>query len=252
MMLEPITAPLLKGTRHAFFSRRGGVSSGVYASLNCGPGSGDQADAVRINRERAARALQAAPAMLRSVHQHHSADVAIATDIPWGQRPMADAMVTTAPGVALGVLTADCAPILFADPVSEVIGAAHAGWKGALAGVAEATIDAMVRIGAERRNILAAIGPTISQRAYEVGPEFLDRFTADDAASDRFFAGGRGDRMHFDLPGYLLARLRATGIAEAAWTGHCTFSEPMRFFSFRRATQARETDYGRLISIIVI
>ena len=163
---------------------------------------------------------------------------------------MADAMVTTIPGVALGVLTADCAPVLFADAEAEVIGAAHAGWKGALDGVLEATLSAMEALGARRDAICVAIGPTISQRNYEVGPEFVERFLDEDLSFSRFFAGGTEDRAMFDLPGLILHRLREAGIKEAAWTGHCTYGDAERFFSYRRTTHAGEADYGRLISII--
>jgi YfiH family protein len=161
-------------------------------------------------------------------------------------------MVTRTPGVVLGILTADCQPVLFADPEAGVIGAAHAGWRGALDGVLEATVAAMAALGARPERIRAVIGPTISQRAYEVGPEFLDRFRAEDPDSLRFFAAGAGDRLHFDLPGYGLARLRAAGIGHAEWTGHCTYADPARFFSFRRTTHAREADYGRLLSAITL
>ena len=162
----------------------------------------------------------------------------------------ADAMVTNVPGVALSILTADCQPVLFADRENMVIGAAHAGWRGALDGVLENTIDAMVDLGAERENIIAVIGPTISQRAYEVGPEFLDEFLSTDGENDRFFARGKGDRFLFDLPAYGLHRLRKAGIARAEWTRYCTYSDPDRFFSYRRATHNKEADYGRLISVI--
>ena len=162
----------------------------------------------------------------------------------------ADALVTAQPGVALSVLTADCQPVLFADPLARVIGAAHAGWRGALSGVLERTIEAMEALGAKRVNIHAVIGPTISQRAYEVGPEFMDAFLAEDPDHDRFFAGGQGDRVHFDLPGFGLHRLREAGVGLAAWTGHCTYSDPALFFSYRRSVHQHEADYGRLISAI--
>jgi YfiH family protein len=160
------------------------------------------------------------------------------------------ALVTTAPGLALGILTADCAPVLLADRAAGVIGAAHAGWRGAIDGVLEATIDAMVGLGATREAITAAVGPTISQAAYEVGPEFLDRFREEEAGLERFFAPAAGDRLRFDLPGFVLHRLREAGIAEAEWIGRCTYSDPARFFSYRRTTHAGEPDYGRLISAI--
>lgn len=249
-MLEILTADALSGVRHGFFTRKGGASSGIFAGLNCGPGSSDLSDAVAINRARVAEAMAVQPAHLITLHQTHSADVIHVTEPLRGDRPQADAMVTATPGLALGILTADCQPVLFADPQAGVVGAAHAGWRGARAGVLEATLAAMERLGADRANITAIIGPTISQSAYEVGPEFFDRFRDEDPGSARHFANGRGERMWFDLPGYSLARLRAAGVARAEWTRHCTFSDPDRFFSFRRTTHAGEADYGRLISTI--
>jgi polyphenol oxidase len=169
---------------------------------------------------------------------------------PLAPRPEADAMVTATPGVLLAILTADCQPVLFHDSVAGVVGAAHAGWRGAVDGVLEATVEAMEQLGARRGDIRAAIGPTISQRSYEVGPEFLDRFRDEDPESARFFIHGPGDRMLFDLPGYGLSRLRAAGVGQAIWTGHCTYRDAARFYSFRRTTHAGEADYGRLISTI--
>ncbi len=250
MSLEILTSDLLQGARHGFFSRRGGASSGIYAGLNCGSGSADQRDAVAINRARVAAALGVAPDRLLSLHQMHSTDVVVAGPEPWRERPRADAAVSTTRGIALGILTADCAPVLLADREAGVIGAAHAGWRGALDGVLEATVAAMVRLGARPDSIRAAVGPTISQRAYEVGPEFLDRFLAEEAGYERFFAPGPRDRLRFDLPSFVLHRLREAGIGEAGWIGACTHSDPERFFSYRRTTQAGEPDYGRLISVI--
>jgi YfiH family protein len=250
MTLEILTSELLRGTRHGFFTRRGGASSGVYAGLNCGPGSFDQREAVAMNRARVAAALDVAPTRLLSLHQVHSATVVVAGAEGWAERPEADAAVTVTPGVALGVLTADCAPVLFADTQAGVVGAAHAGWRGALDGVLEATLDAMVGLGAERGRIRAAVGPTISQRAYEVGQEFFERFRDEAAGYERFFAPAEGGRLRFDLPGFVLLRLRAAGAGAAEWIGRCTHSEPERFFSYRRTTQAGEADYGRLISAI--
>ncbi len=188
-------------------------------------------------------------AALLTLHQHHSPDV-VTLKAPFAARPKADAMVTAQPGLALGILTADCAPILFADRTAGVVGAAHAGWRGALYGVVEATVAAMAALGARRAGIAAVIGPTISQAAYEVGPEFRDRFLAADAASARFFAEGSGDRLQFDLPGYLLSRLADAGLTGAVWLGQCTYGDPQRFFSYRRSCHAGEADYGRLISTI--
>jgi hypothetical protein len=247
-MLEIITSDAL-ACRHGFFTRKGGASSGIFAGLNCGTGSSDQTEAVAINRARVTTAMDLPPEALVTVHQVHSAK-AIPVTGPLTIRPEADAMVTATPGVLLGILTADCQPVLFHDPVAQVIGAAHAGWRGAVDGVLEATLDAMESLGAQRSQITAVIGPTISQAAYEVGPEFLDRFRAEDDEATRFFANGKGDRMLFDLPGYGLYRLRQAGVGHAEWTGHCTYRDPARFYSFRRTTHAAEADYGRLISTI--
>ena len=250
MTLEFLASEALAPFSHGFFTRLGGASSGVFAGLNCGPGSSDQAECVAINRARAAEALGGAPEALVTLHQTHSAEVIEATGPLPSPRPRADALVTATPGLVIGVLTADCQPVLFADAEAGVVGAAHAGWKGALDGVLEATLDAMERLGARRSRIRAVIGPTISQRAYEVGPEFFERFLADDPENARFFAGGEGDRMQFDLPGYGLHRLRAAGVAEAEWTRHCTYSDPLRFYSYRRSLHEAEADYGRMLSAI--
>jgi polyphenol oxidase len=247
-MLEIITSDALE-TRHGFFTRKGGASSGIFAGLNCGTGSTDQTEIVAINRARVAEAMGVGPDALVTVHQVHSARALPVTG-PLSIRPEADALVTATPGLLLAVLTADCQPVLFADPKAGVIGAAHAGWRGAVDGVLEATLDAMETLGARRSRIAAVIGPTISQAAYEVGPEFFDRFRAENAASTRFFAQGPGDRMLFDLPGYGLHRLREAGVGHAVWTGHCTYRDPSRFYSFRRTTHAGEADYGRLIATI--
>lgn len=251
MTLDIITSDLLAPMTHGFFGRNGGASSGVFAGLNCGYGSSDQHEAVTINRDRVAVALGVAADHLVGVHQIHSPDV-VTVNAPLAEPVKADALVTRTKGIALSVLTADCQPVLFADANAGVIGAAHAGWKGALAGVLESTIDAMVALGATRENIRAAIGPSISQRCYEVGPEFFDLFLAEDEAYGRFFAQGKEDRMLFDLPGFGLYRLRTAGIAEAEWTRHCTYSDPARFYSYRRSTHAKEADYGRLISAICL
>ena len=250
MTLDVITAPALAGVTHGFFTRRGGASSGVFEGLNCGPGSSDQAEMVVINRARVAEALGVAADRLVTVHQTHSADV-IEVSAPFaGPRPRADGIASRTPGLAIAVLTADCQPVLFADRDAGVIGAAHAGWKGAIAGVLEATIEAMERLGARRDRIRAVIGPTISQSAYEIGPEFVERFLDDDPENARFFAGGAGDRARFDLPAYGLKRLRDAGVADAEWTRHCTYTDEARFFSYRRSRHRQEADYGRLISAI--
>ncbi|MCR9112924.1 MAG: peptidoglycan editing factor PgeF, partial [Rhodobacteraceae bacterium] len=225
------------------------ASSGVFQGLNCGPGSSDQSEIVAINRARVASAMEVPTENLLTVHQVHSADV-VTVDGPLDARPRADAMVTATPGIALAVLTADCQPVLFADLRAGVIGAAHAGWRGALDGVLEATLDAMERLGARREDIHAVIGPSISQSAYEVGQEFLERFIDEDPDNQRFFINGEGDKYLFDLTGYGLHRLRQAGIANAEWTRHCTYTDAARFYSYRRTTHAGEADYGRLISAI--
>ncbi|MGR3838895.1 MAG: peptidoglycan editing factor PgeF [Cognatishimia sp.] len=248
MSLEILRSDILGDVQHGFFTRKGGASSGIFRGLNCGTGSSDQSDIVRINRARVAEAMGVDA--LNAVHQYHSADVVTVTD-PLGEaKPKADALVTNVPGQALSILTADCQPVLFSDPKAKVIGAAHAGWRGALAGVLEATIEAMVALGATRSDISATVGPTISQKAYEVGPEMLDEFIAEDPENTRFFAQGQGDRYQFDLPAYGVHRMRAAGIGDANWIRHCTYSDEERFFSYRRTTHAKEADYGRLISVI--
>jgi YfiH family protein len=247
-VIETITSPALP-VRHAFFSRKGGASSGIFSGLNCGPGSSDLAEIVAINRARAAAVLDVAPNHLVSLHQVHSADVVVVTG-PLPDRPRADGMVTNVPGIALAVLTADCQPVLLADAAAGVIGAAHAGWRGAKDGVLEATVDAMEQLGARRDRITAVIGPTISQAAYEVSPEFSEAFIDDDRANARFFSGGPNGRPMFDLPAYGLARLRGAGVGHAEWTGLCTYRDAERFYSYRRTTHLGEADYGRLLSAI--
>jgi YfiH family protein len=251
MTLDIITSDALAPFRHGFFGRRGGASSGVFQGLNCGHGSTDQTEAVTINRNRVAAVMDVAPEALIGVHQIHSADVLTVTG-PTAIPVRADALVTSVSGIALSVLTADCQPVLLADPQAVVIGAAHAGWKGAISGVLEATVAAMVALGADPVRITAVIGPTISQRAYEVGPEFFDTVIGEDETAARYFVKGSGDKLHFDLPGYGLHRLRAAGVGHAEWTRHCTYSDPDRFFSYRRSVHQKEADYGRLISTIRI
>jgi len=250
MTLEILTSDTLSPLRHGFFTRRGGASSGVYQGLNCGGGSGDQTEIVAINRARVAQAMAVPPTALVGVHQVHSAGVVRVSDpdMDGGQR--ADAMVTDQPGIALSVLSADCMPVLLADTGAGVIGAVHAGWRGALDGVLEATLDAMEGLGAGRDGICAVIGPCISQRAYEVGPEFLERFMAEDPGYNRFFANGDGGRYLFDLPGFGLHRLREAGVGHAEWTRHCTYAQSDQFYSYRRSVHAGEADYGRLIAAI--
>lgn len=249
MTLKLLTHDTLHPLQHGFFTRAGGASSGVFAGLNCGSGSTDQTEIVAINRARVAARLDVPADHLLSVYQVHSTKV-IPVSAPMSNKPKADAMVTATPGLALSVLSADCQPVLFADHKAKVIGAAHAGWRGTLDGVLEATMDAMEALGATAQDIHVVIGPSISQRAYEVGPEFFETHMAEDDASARYFANGKGDRMMYDLPGYGLHRLRQRGVASAEWTRHCTYSDPEQFFSYRRSVHDRAADYGRLIAAI--
>jgi YfiH family protein len=242
------------GIRHGFFTRDGGVSGGIFASLNCGFGSGDDESKVAENRRRVAQALGQSPDRLVTSYQFHSAE-AVAVERPWRRddRPRADAMATRTPGIALGILTADCAPVLFADPDAGVIGAAHAGWRGALGGVLEATVRAMVTLGAARERIAAGIGPCIGGASYEVGAEFPAPFLAEDPGNAAFFvAAPRAGHFLFDLAGYAARRLERLGIARIARTGGDTAAEPDRFFSYRRACLRKETDYGRALSAICL
>lgn len=244
----------LDGISHGFFTRRGGHSTGLFDSLNCGMGSGDDKETVLRNRAVVAGELGVAPNCLLSAWQVHSPD-AVVVSAPWegDERPRVDALVTKTPGIGLGVLTADCGPVLFADPKARVIGAAHAGWKGALTGVTTRTLDLMEEQGASRADVTAVIGPMISKAAYEVGPEFPGRFIEADAGNARFFtASSRAGHYMFDLPGYLAARLAAEGVGQVVNLGLCTCSDEQRFFSYRRATHRNEKDYGRLISAIAL
>lgn len=243
------TAPTLAGVRHGFFGREGGVSAGIYANLNAGTGSGDDPEAVVENRRRIAAAFGVAGAHLIGVHQVHSAEAVLVRE-PWtGARPHADALVTSTPGLALSVLTADCAPVLFADLEAGVIGAAHAGWKGALSGVLEACVALMRTHGASK--ISAAIGPCIHQTSYEVGPEFRARFVEADAACASFFVPGAGDKSHFDLPGFCAARLEAVGVASDILLLD-TYALPGRLHSHRRSVHEKLGDYGRNCSAIAL
>ncbi|MCR9194190.1 MAG: peptidoglycan editing factor PgeF [Hyphomonas sp.] len=239
----------LEGIRHGFFGRKGGVSTGLYESLNIGQGSEDDVQAIRDNRELIRNALGAEK--LLSCFQVHSAKVVTVTE-PWQTRPQADAMVTDHPGLALCILSADCVPVLFADETAKVIGAAHAGWKGALGGVCEATIDAMEAIGANRENIQAAIGPAIQQESYEVGPEFRDTFAGEHEWTDRLFKAGRDDRSHFDLTGYVQAVLLREGLSSVDNLGHDTCALEDDYFSNRRRNHRGEDDYGRNGSVIML
>ena len=240
--------------RHAFFTREGGVSDGMFASLNCGFGSGDDPGKVTRNRAIAADRLGLDEARLITCYQIHSADV-LTVETPWRREesPRADGMVTDRPGIALGVLAADCAPVLFADPEAGVIGAAHGGWRGALGGVMEATVSAMVALGALTARIRAGIGPCIAQQSYEVGPEFPGRFAEADTASERFFiSAARPGHFRFDLPGYIAHRLGRLGLATVADVGCDTVADPERFFSYRRACLTGERDYGRALAAITL
>ena len=253
-MVAVLSSPLLSGlagVRHAFFTRQGGVSKGIYASLNVGVGSKDDPEAVAENRARAAAAFEVEARALITCYQVHSARVMTA-DRPWAERPEADAIVTAKEGLMCGVLSADCAPVLIADPQARVVASAHAGWKGALAGVVGNAVEAMVSRGAVPGRMVAAVGPCIGPASYEVGDEFVERFHDADPSHDRFFARGEGGKAHFDLPAFVLERLRAAGVEQAEWIGRDTFAEPVLFFSNRRAFKEQEPDYGRLLSAIMI
>ena len=252
MTIEIIRAGALDGVVHGFLGRRGGVSKGVCAGLNVGLGSADDREAIHANRRQALDA--AAPgARLVTVHQIHS-PVAVLAAAPWPDdaRPRADAMVADRPGLALGILTADCAPVLLADREAGVIGAAHAGWKGALGGIVEATVAEMERLGAERARIAAAVGPCIARKSYEVDDAFLRRFAEAEPDNERFFTSGRDGHHQFDLEGFVLSRLAAAGLGRVDALGEDTYSQPERFFSYRRATHRGEPTYGRQISLIAL
>ncbi len=254
---DPVRSPLLdqaaaRGIRHGYFTRLGGVSEGIYRGLNTGTGSDDDPAKVIENRRRVAAWMGVAPDCLLSVHQIHSPDVVLVHEKFTGERPKADALVTNQPGLAICASAADCGPVLFADADAGVIGAAHAGWKGALTGVLENTVAAMETLGARRDRITAVLGPSISQANYEVGPEFVARFAEMDAANARYFEpSGRDGHALFDLNTYTVDRLSRAGV-QAAMLGRCTYAEEDLFYSYRRATHRKEADYGRLISAIVL
>lgn len=250
--IEVLRAATLAAVRHGFLGRTGGVSTGLVAGLNVGLGAGDEPQAVAENRRRAAEAV-APGARLVTVYQIHSAHcVTVAEPWPEDGRPEADALVTDRPGLVLGVVTADCAPVLFADAAAGVIGAAHAGWKGALGGVTDATVAAMEALGARRDRISAAIGPCIAPASYEVDLAFRDRFLAADPGNARHFGAGRAGHCQFDLPGYVAARLAAAGLRAVECLGADTYALPDRFYSFRRATHRGEPSYGRQFSLISV
>jgi YfiH family protein len=248
--VEVFRAKTLEGVAHGFLGRRGGVSGGAVAGLNAGLGSGDDDAAVARNRALAAEAVLPG-ARLVSVYQIHSADCVTVAE-PWddAERPQADALVTDRPGLLLAVVTADCAPVLFADRKAGVIGAAHAGWKGAIGGVTDATVAAMEALGARRERIAAAVGPCIAQASYEVDEAFADRFAEAGPGNARFFAPGRAGHRQFDLEGYVAARLESAGLAAVDRLGLDTYPHEARFYSFRRATHRGEATYGRQISLI--
>ncbi|MFW2850545.1 peptidoglycan editing factor PgeF [Sphingomonas sp. TX0543] len=248
--VEVNRAAALSGVAHGFLGRRGGVSTGLHGGLNVGAGSADDADAIAENRRRAGDAVLPGAALV-TVYQVHSAEcVTVRAPFDPALRPRADALVTDRPGLAIGVLTADCAPVLLADAEAGVVGAAHAGWKGALAGVTDTTIIAMEALGARRDRIAAAVGPCIARASYEVDLAFRRRFEEADAANERFFADGRACHAQFDLEAYVAHRLADAGVTRIETLGLDTYADPTRFFSFRRATHRGEPDYGRQISII--
>jgi hypothetical protein len=250
IMLDELAAP---GVAHGFFTREGGVSEGIYASLNCGLGSGDDPEAVTENRARAVARLGVARDALATNNQVHGITVVTVDRVsPLAERPLADAMVTKQRGIALGILTADCVPVLFADAGAGIVGAAHAGWRGAVGGVLDAAVAAMAALGAEPRRIRAGFGPAIAQASYEVGPEFPAPFLAQDPEHARLFAPAANGKFHFDLPGYVCARLNRLGLAAVATTGGDTCADAERFFSYRRTCLDGGRDYGRLLSAIAL
>jgi hypothetical protein len=252
MTVEVVRARALDGVAHGFLGRRGGVSAGVCAGLNVGLGSDDDREAIHANRRMAVEAV-APGARLVTVHQIHSPDaIRVTAPYPDEARPQADAMVTDRPGLALGILTADCAPVLLADRQAGVIGAAHAGWKGAFGGVIEAAVAEMESLGADRARIAAAVGPCIARRSYEVDDMFLRRFVEAEPENEAFFSGGREGHHQFDLEGFVLSRLAAAGLGRVEALGEDTYSQPERFFSYRRATHRNEPTYGRQISLIAL
>ena len=250
--VEVIRAAALGGVAHGFLGRRGGVSGGIYAGLNVGLGSDDDRDAIHENRRRAVEVV-APGARLVTLHQVHSADAVVVT-APFADdaRPHADALVTDRPGLAIGILTADCVPVLFADAGAGVIGAAHAGWKGAIGGVVAATVRAMETLGARADRIAAAIGPCIARASYEVDEGFVASFCTDDPENERFFADGRPGHAQFDIEGYVVSRLAAAGVRRIEALGLDTYADPDRFFSYRRATHRGEPGYGREMSLIAL
>ncbi|GJL94100.1 MAG: laccase domain protein [Hyphococcus sp.] len=258
--LPRLTAPQLETPciTHGFFSRAGGVSKGIYKSLNTGPGSNDDPDHIRENRRRCAEALGVGNEHLLTAYQIHSADV-VHVETLWPKKentpspPKSDALVTATPGIALGILTADCMPWLFVDPTNKIIGAAHAGWRGALGGILENTVSAMVRLGAKPENICAALGPSLRQENFEVGQDLVDAFTTKYASAQHFFAPGKSaDKRQFDLAGFGARRLRESGVTKIDDVGQCTLGRASEYFSYRASRQQGEPDYGRNLSAIAL
>ncbi|MEP3277617.1 MAG: peptidoglycan editing factor PgeF [Stappiaceae bacterium] len=253
-MIEAPDLSAIQGIKHAFFTRSGGASEGIYQSLNIGLGSKDHRDSVLENRSRVCRNLSVSEDALATPHQVHSA-TAVKVSKVWepGKGPKADAVVTDKAGIALGIATADCGPVLFADKSANVIGAAHSGWRGAHDGILEATVIAMEELGSTRRDIIAVLGPTISAKAYEVGPEFKERFITSQSGNEKYFQpSARQDHAMFDLPAYIVARLQGIGVGTVADLSLCTYADDKRFYSYRRSTHLNEPDYGRLMSAITL
>ena len=251
-----IKAPELDGLssiNHGFFTRNGGVSEGIYESLNAGFGSNDDSANVTVNRQRIADKLGIAPENLITPYQKHTGTAVIANE-PWKREdaPVADAVVTNTPGIAVAILTADCAPVLFADPIAKVVAAAHSGWRGAIGGILGATVEKMLSLGATKDNIIAVTGPSLSQAAYEVGPEFKDEFLKEAATNERFFDENRGPKPHFDLPAYVDQKLKELGVTSSSSLQLCTYTRESLFYSYRRSVHNKEGDYGRQISAILL
>ena len=252
MKLANIRSSRLKNFRHGFFTRKGGVSKGIYKGLNCGLGSSDDEKTVLRNRDLVAQHMGTCLKNMITVHQIHSVE-AIICNRTFETSPKADALVTNTPGLLLSVLTADCQPVIFADEKNSVIGIAHAGWRGALNGVLNSTINKMEALGAERNQISAVIGPCISQNAYEVGLDFFEKFNSANKKNKNYFTySSDTKKYHFNLPNFSLNLLEDEGISSIEWTGHCTYSDPKKFFSYRRSCHKNESDYGRLISAIML
>lgn len=255
MPLNPIHCPQINqinGVNHGFFTRQGGISQGIYQSLNIGPSSDDNAENVRTNRQSVVSYLGSDDADIATPWQHHSADVVVATENWLDARPKADGVITATPNLPIGCVTADCGPVLFCDPVRNIIGAAHAGWRGATGGILDQMVKTMIEMGSNPSDIIATLGPTIGPDHYEVGPEFVDNLKTLSPENSKFLRpSARKDHAMFNLPGYSVERLTTLGV-KASWTGHCTYKNADRFFSYRRMTHKNEPDYGRQISAIML